>query len=98
MNRTIDASVAARIGAYSDAVEISPGKRLLFVSGTPGIDPVSGQLPESFCAQAELAWRNVHAILAQAGMGGRGHRQAHPVPGAPRGPGGLSRHPLAQSA
>ncbi len=69
MNRTIDAGVAARIGTYSDAVEIAPGKRLLFVSGTPGIDSVSGQLPESFVAQAELAWRNVHMILAQAGMG-----------------------------
>jgi len=69
MNRTIDAGVAARIGTYSDAVEIAPGKRLLFVSGTPGIDSVSGQLPESFVAQADLAWRNVHMILAQAGMG-----------------------------
>ena len=69
MNRTIDAGVAARIGTYSDAVEIAPGKRLLFVSGTPGIDPITGQLPESFVAQAELAWRNVHTILAQAGMG-----------------------------
>jgi 2-iminobutanoate/2-iminopropanoate deaminase len=69
MNRTIDAGVAARIGTYSDAVEIAPGKRLVFVSGTPGIDSVSGQLPESFVAQAELAWRNVHMILARAGMG-----------------------------
>ena len=69
MNRTVDAGVAARIGTYSDAVEIAPGKRLLFVSGTPGIDPASGRLPEGFVAQAEQAWRNIYAILAHAGMG-----------------------------
>lgn len=69
MNRPINAGVATRIGSYSDAVEIPAGKRLLFVSGTPGLDPASGQLPEGFAAQAELAWNNVHAILAAAGMG-----------------------------
>jgi enamine deaminase RidA (YjgF/YER057c/UK114 family) len=69
MNRPIDAGVAARIGAYSDAVEVPAGKRLLFVSGTPGLDPATGKLPESFSEQAEFAWHNLRAILAQAGMG-----------------------------
>jgi len=69
VNRIIDAGVAARIGTYSDAVEIPAGKRLLFASGTPGLDPASGQLPAGFAEQAELAWNNVHAILRAAGMG-----------------------------
>jgi len=69
MNRSIDAGVAARIGTYSDAVEIPAGKRLLFVSGTPGLDSASGRLPQGFAEQAELAWANVHTILGAAGMG-----------------------------
>jgi enamine deaminase RidA (YjgF/YER057c/UK114 family) len=36
---------------------------------TPGLDPATGKLPESFSEQAEFAWRNLRAILAQAGMG-----------------------------
>ena len=28
--------VAAQIGSYSDAIEVPPGARCLFTSGTPG--------------------------------------------------------------
>lgn len=69
MNRAINVGVAARVGTYSDAVEVPSGKRMLFVSGTPGIDGDSGDLPDGFEAQAELAWQNVIAILAAADMG-----------------------------
>jgi 2-iminobutanoate/2-iminopropanoate deaminase len=69
MNRMVNVGVAARIGTYSDAVELAPGKRVLYVSGTPGLDAGSGQIPESFADQADLAWRNIKAILAEAGMG-----------------------------
>ena len=68
MNRMLNVGVAARIGTYSDAVEIGSGKRLLYVSGTPGLDAGTGQLPDSFVDQADLAWRNIKAILAEAGM------------------------------
>jgi len=69
MNRTLDVGVAARIGTYSDAVEIAPGKRVLYTSGTPGLNVETGQVPETFADQADLAWRNIKAILAEASMG-----------------------------
>ncbi len=69
MNRCINIGVAARVGTYSDAVEVPSGKRLMYVSGTPGIDSSNGELPDTFAEQAELAWRNVGAILAAADMG-----------------------------
>ena len=69
MNRMVNAGVAARIGTYSDAVETAPGKRVLYTSGTPGLSAETGQLPETFAEQADLAWRNIKAILAEAGMG-----------------------------
>ena len=69
MNRLIEVGVAARVGTYSDAVEISAGKRIVYVSGTPGIDSDNGDLPENFEEQAELAWINVTRILAEADMG-----------------------------
>jgi 2-iminobutanoate/2-iminopropanoate deaminase len=68
MNRMLNVGVAARVGTYSDAVEIAPGKRMLYVSGTPGVSAETGQLAETFVDQADLAWRNVKAILAAAGM------------------------------
>jgi 2-iminobutanoate/2-iminopropanoate deaminase len=68
MNRMVSVGVAARIGTYSDAVEIAPGKRMLYVSGTPGLDAETGQIPEGFVEQADLAWTNIKAILAEAGM------------------------------
>ena len=68
MNRMVNIGVAARIGKYSDAVEMAPGKRVLYVSGTPGLDAETGQIPESFVDQADLAWKNIKSILAEAGM------------------------------
>jgi len=68
MNRMVNVGVAARIGKYSDAVEMAPGERVLYVSGTPGLDAETGQIPESFVDQADLAWKNIKSILAEAGM------------------------------
>jgi 2-iminobutanoate/2-iminopropanoate deaminase len=67
VNTVRDIGVAARIGAYSDAVEIAPGSRWLAVSGTPGLTP-DGTLPSSFEEQAEQAWRNVCDALGAAGF------------------------------
>jgi enamine deaminase RidA (YjgF/YER057c/UK114 family) len=68
MNESINAGVAARIGTYSDAVATAGAARVLYTSGTPGLDS-AGQLPADFSAQAELAWQNIRAILAEADMG-----------------------------
>jgi 2-iminobutanoate/2-iminopropanoate deaminase len=63
-----DIGVAARIGKYSDAVEVGPNMRWLFTAGTPGL-AAAGELPDSIEAQTELAWTNVLALLEKAGMG-----------------------------
>jgi enamine deaminase RidA (YjgF/YER057c/UK114 family) len=69
MNEKRNAGIARHVGSYSDAVEIIYAKRILYVSGTPGIDGDSGDLPESFAEQADLAWKNVIRILKEADMG-----------------------------
>jgi 2-iminobutanoate/2-iminopropanoate deaminase len=68
MTHTIhDIGVASRIGKYSDAIEAAPG-RMLFLSGTPGLAS-DGSISTSFEEQAELAWKNVFALLQKADMG-----------------------------
>lgn len=67
MNTTHDIGVAAHIGAYSDAVEVSPGARWLAISGTPGIGS-DGTIPSSFEAEATQAWSNVRDALGKAGF------------------------------
>ena len=61
------ATVAPPFSAYSHAVEVSPGARMLFVSGQLGVAP-DGSVSEDFADQADQAFRNVLAILAEAGM------------------------------
>jgi 2-iminobutanoate/2-iminopropanoate deaminase len=68
MNIKRNAGVARHIGSYSDGVEIVDAQRILYVSGTPGIEHESGSLPESFAEQAALAWINVIRILGEADM------------------------------
>lgn len=68
MNIPRNAGIAAHIGKYSDAVEVVEPKRILYVSGTPGIDDERGELPEDFSSQAELAWKNIVSILAAGDM------------------------------
>lgn len=63
-----DVGVAARIGAYSDAIEVAPNARWLFTAGTPGLSP-DGNLPGDIVGQAEIAWANIVGILARSGMG-----------------------------
>src|SRR4051812_31743823 len=68
MNQALNAGISKHIGSYSDGVAAPGGARVLHTSGTPGIDG-SGELPREFAEQAELAWQNIRAILAEAGMG-----------------------------
>jgi enamine deaminase RidA (YjgF/YER057c/UK114 family) len=66
--RHTPASVAAPFGPYSHAVEVPERSRLLYISGEVGVLP-DGTVPEGIEAQAEACWRNIIAILADAGMG-----------------------------
>jgi enamine deaminase RidA (YjgF/YER057c/UK114 family) len=59
--------VAAPFGPYSHAVEVPPGSRLLYLSGEVGVQ-TDGVVPEGIEAQAEACWRNIAAILEDAGM------------------------------
>ena len=55
----------AAIGPYSQAVLLDD---TLYASGQLGIDPSTGDFPEGITAQTEQSFRNIHAILAEAGM------------------------------
>lgn len=62
------ATVAQPIGgSYSHGVETPAGARWLHVAGQVGIAP-DGKIPASVEEQAEIAWRNIAAITASAGM------------------------------
>jgi 2-iminobutanoate/2-iminopropanoate deaminase len=54
-------------GGYSQAIELTGHKRLLFVSGQIPTD-ASGAVPAGFEAQARQVWANVVVQLAAAGM------------------------------
>lgn len=66
-HRIIDVGVANQIGAYSDAIEVQPHQRWLMTSGTPGLG-LHGELPSDITGQAEIAWKHVLQMLAQADM------------------------------
>jgi enamine deaminase RidA (YjgF/YER057c/UK114 family) len=66
--RQINAAGApAPASRYAQALEVSGHDRLLFISGQTPVD-ADGRVPEGFEAQCRLAWRNVEAQLAAAGM------------------------------
>ncbi|MCL1928004.1 MAG: RidA family protein [Treponema sp.] len=54
------------LGPYSQAIDTG---NMLFLSGQIGIDPSSGDLPESFEEQAKNVMNNIKAILEKAGSG-----------------------------
>ncbi len=64
--RISSGSETERLAAYSRAVEENGW---IFVSGTIGIDPTTGQLPSGAEAQAEAAFRIIEAALSEAGAG-----------------------------
>ena len=52
------------IGPYSHAVRAGG---FVFVSGQPGIDPATGDVPDSFGDQARQAFANLATVLRVAG-------------------------------
>ena len=55
-------------GGYSQAVLVEGAARIVHVSGQIPVDK-NGTVPDTFDAQARLAWKNVERQLAAAGMG-----------------------------
>jgi 2-iminobutanoate/2-iminopropanoate deaminase len=62
----IHTGVAEHIGTYADAVSVSRGGTMLFVSGTPGLRE-DGTTPEDFTDEARQCWANVESALDKAG-------------------------------
>ena len=54
-------------GDWVHAMEVRGAERLLFVSGTMGLDP-NGAPGATLDEQLELVWSNIRAILASASM------------------------------
>ncbi|TPL35537.1 RidA family protein [Mesorhizobium sp. B2-4-8] len=52
---------------YVHALEVVGAQRLLFISGTMGLD-ASGSAPNDLEEQLQLIWSNLRRILAEAGM------------------------------
>jgi len=67
MNKeTINAKNApAAVGPYVHAVKAG---EFVFTSGQLGLDPVSGNLVEGVEAQAQVALKNLGAVLEEAGL------------------------------
>ncbi|WP_440067117.1 RidA family protein [Streptosporangium sp. OZ121] len=59
--------VYASTDDYVHAMEVRNAQRLLFVSGTMGLDP-AGAAGATLDEQLDLVWANLRAILASAGM------------------------------
>jgi enamine deaminase RidA (YjgF/YER057c/UK114 family) len=60
--------IAAPAAQYTHGCEIPAGARTIVLSGQIG-QRADGTIPEDVIAQAEAAWDNVTALLAEAGMG-----------------------------
>ncbi|WP_280446663.1 RidA family protein [Nocardia brasiliensis] len=59
--------VYAATDDYVHAMEVRGAERLLFISGTMGLDP-DGKPGATLAEQLDLIWSNLRAILASAGM------------------------------
>jgi enamine deaminase RidA (YjgF/YER057c/UK114 family) len=62
------ASLHPPFAKYNHGMEVTAGKRLLFVSGQLGITKEK-TVPEDAAGQADLCFQAIGAILASAGMG-----------------------------
>ena len=61
------ASIAAPIGTYSHGIETPPNARWLHVAGQVAVRK-DGSVPATIEEQTVVAWENIVAILASAGM------------------------------
>lgn len=66
MNKVINTDKAPKaIGPYSQA--ILAGNGMLFISGQIPVNPETGQIPETIKEQTEQVFKNIEAILTEAG-------------------------------
>jgi len=61
-----DERMPPALGPYSQAV--AAGGELIFVSGQPGMDVSTGEIPTSFDRQARHAFENLAQVLDAAGL------------------------------
>jgi enamine deaminase RidA (YjgF/YER057c/UK114 family) len=61
-------TVAPPFGKYSHSVEAPAGARTLYVAGQVGVKP-DGSMAQGIDGQCEWAWKNLVAVLMDAGMG-----------------------------
>lgn len=67
MKHITPSGIRAPFARYSYGVEIPPGSRILVCSGQLGITP-DDQVPESIEEQTHLCFRNIKAVLDDAGF------------------------------
>src|SRR5260370_24234873 len=68
VNRKYNPStIAPPAGRYTHGIEVPPGARWLHVSGQVGRAP-DGSTPNTIGGQTENCFRNISAVLAEAGM------------------------------
>jgi len=60
-------NIAPPFSCYSHGASVPSATNLLFVSGQVGVTP-DGVVPDDMAKQIELAWDNLIAVLADAGM------------------------------
>lgn len=65
-HRSVD-GVYPPSGSYAHAIELRHVDRLVFVSGTMGLDP-QGVPGETLEVQLDLIWANIRKILGSAGL------------------------------
>jgi 2-iminobutanoate/2-iminopropanoate deaminase len=68
MTKYNPSSMVAPAGPYSQGCDVPANARLLYVAGQIGLRP-DGSIASDLEGQADQAWRNVLAVLADAGMG-----------------------------
>lgn len=54
----------AAIGPYSQAIEVNG---MIYTSGVIPVNPATGEIPQGVQAQAEQVFKNIKALLAEAG-------------------------------
>ncbi|OBQ80136.1 RidA family protein [Mesorhizobium sp. WSM3873] len=67
LNYLAPKSIKPPFARYSHGVEIPAGKRLVLCSGQLGITP-DDAVPDDAGAQTELCFKNIAAILSEAGL------------------------------
>jgi 2-iminobutanoate/2-iminopropanoate deaminase len=60
-------TIAAPVGPYAHGCMVTEGSRILFISGQIPAGP-DGKVPPDFENQARNVWRNIEAVLVEAGM------------------------------